>query len=77
MVRESHELQLDLERGRAEQPRDLGFGGDLVGHEIEQRDAQWSDILPRGFGFPHHDNTLGLQRAASGKIVGYADRHVS
>ena len=37
--------QLDLKRGVAEDSRDLCFGLDLLGHEVEKEYLQGTDVL--------------------------------
>ena len=40
-----HQVDLDLQRRVGQAAQDLGFGDDLERHQIEQRDAQRTDVL--------------------------------
>src|SRR5258706_7710116 len=72
-----NERQFDLKRRRTHEPCDLRLGGDLVGHQVQQRDAQRPDVLARCITFPHDHQALRFERAASGQFVGNLDRHSS
>jgi hypothetical protein len=77
VIRHPHQRQLDLQRRRAQQARQLRLRADLVGHQVEQPDAQRPDILPDGVGLAHHVDAFGLERGSGGQVVRDLDRHVA
>jgi hypothetical protein len=52
-------MEIDLQRRRADQPGELVFGLDLLGHEIQEPDPQGTDVLMRG-AIRRHDHDAFL-----------------
>ena len=46
-----------LQRGVGQQPGDLGLGGDLGGHQVQDEDLQRADMLGKG-ALPVHDKDV-------------------
>ena len=55
-----------LQRRVAQQAQQLGLGGDLGGHQVEDGDAQRADILVAGACFAHHEDIFAFQRQSGG-----------
>ncbi len=70
-----YQRHLHLQRSGADQPRELRLGLDLIGHEIEEADAQGPDILPDRSILGHHHDPLLLEGRTGRKVVGNFDRH--
>ena len=58
MFSHAQERQFNLQRCGTNQPGKLIFCLDFKWHEIEQRNAQWSDVLTVGMAGIHHHYTL-------------------
>ncbi len=43
-----HEGDFDLQGGVGKKPDEVGLGGDLQGHQVQDDDAQGADVLARG-----------------------------
>ena len=67
--------QLDLQRRGADQPRELVLGLDLLGHQVQQADAQRPDILPRRLIVRHDHDPLAGEDVIGGERGGQLDRH--
>ena len=67
---EFHEIHLQLQRRIGKQPHQVGFRGDFKRHEVENYDAQRTDILRMGPGIVHHEDILLLEQFDSWKLVG-------
>ncbi len=50
-----------LQRGVAEQAQQLGLGGDLGGHQVEDGDAQRADILVAGALLAHDEDIFAFE----------------
>ena len=67
--------QLDLKRRGSDQSGELGFGLDLLGHQVQQTDAQRADILKVGRTPAHDHDALVAQDAEGGQVGGQANGH--
>ena len=77
-VRGHHQqIHLHLQGGIAQQAGQLGLGGDLGGHEVEQQDLQRTDILGDGAVRRHDEDVLASQLRGGGQVVGNLDGHGS
>ena len=56
-------------RGILSQAGELSLGFDLFGHQVEQKNAQRTDILCRGARFGHDENVFVIEYLDGGKIV--------
>ncbi len=66
---------LHLQRGVAEQAQELGLGGDLGGHQVQDGDAQRTDILVAGAFLAHDEDVFAFEGAAGGQGFGDSDGH--
>jgi hypothetical protein len=65
-------------KGRgADEPRELGLGLDLLGHQVQQPDPKRADILTVGRLLPHDLNPLAAEDGKGGQGGGQLDRHRS
>ena len=55
-----HQFNIHLQGGIAEQPQNLGFGFDFLGHDVENQDLQRTDVLLLRPVMGHHENILVL-----------------
>ena len=67
--------ELHLQRGIAQQAGQLGFRGDLCGHEIQQADPQGTNLLGFCPGLGHHKDVFPLQNASGWEIIGNTNGH--
>ena len=75
VFRHADQMQVDLQWRGPDQPRKLGFGLDFLRHQVEQRNLQRPDILPRRpFGRHHHDAFVP-QNVEGGQGGGQGDGH--
>ncbi len=59
-----------LQRGVGQQPGDLGLGGDLGGHQVQDQDLQRADMLGQR-PLPVHDKDIFLvQGIVGGQVLG-------
>ena len=74
----AHRLQqghVHLQRRVGQQPGDLGLGGDLGGHQVQDQDLQRADMLGR-CPLPVHDKDVFLvQCIVSRQSLGNDQRH--
>ena len=69
------QLQLHLNRRVAQQARQLRFGGDFGGHQVQQEDFQRANILRFRARIGHDEYVFAPQRAGGGQVVRNADWH--
>ena len=72
-----HQLQMNLEGGIAQEPAELGLGGDFGGHQVEEQYFQGPDILGNGPVLGHDKYVFLLQNSGCRQIVGNANWHRS
>ena len=65
-----HQLQMNLQRGIAQQAGELGLRGDLRGHQVQQHNFQRPDILLHGPMLGHDKYILLVQRTGGRQVVG-------
>ena len=66
---------VDLQRRVGQQPGDLGLGGDLGRHQIQDQDLQRADVLG-GRPLPVHDeDILLIEGVVGGERFGDDERH--
>jgi hypothetical protein len=75
VICDSDEGQLHLKRRRADQARELCFGRDLVGHQVQEPNMERADILPHRVGFLHDHHAFVFENPAGGEIVVNLDGH--
>ena len=61
MIGHADQAEFDLQRRGADQAGKLCFGLDLLGHQVQQADAQRADVLTRGQFLVHHHDAFGRQ----------------
>ena len=66
---------MHLQRGVGQQPGDLGLGGDLGGHQVEDQDFQRADMLGSGPLPVHDEDIFFIQGIVSGERFGDDERH--
>ena len=64
-----------LQRGVAEQAQQLGLGGDLGGHQVEDGHAQRADILVPGAFLAHDEDIFAFEGQPGGQGFGDSDGH--
>ena len=69
------QLHLHLNRRVAQQARQLRFGGDFGGHQVQQEDFQRANILRFRARVGHDEYVFAPQRAGGGQVVRNADWH--
>ena len=69
------EREFDLERRRADDPGDLGFGLDLLRHQVYQPDLERADVLAQRRLLGHHHHALARQHVMGGQVLGDLDGH--
>ena len=69
MRRYLHQIDVDLKRAVSQKAKQLGFGFNFCGHEIENDDPQRSDILMHGTVFGHDKYILRIQNFGGGQII--------
>ena len=69
------EGQLDLQGGISQDSRDLRFGLDLFGHEIEKHDTQRTDVLGNGSRLGHHKDIFIGKGLHGRQIIGDFNGH--
>jgi len=67
---ELHEADVELQGGVGEQTYEVGLGGNLDGHEVEDDDAQGAYVLMMGPRGVHHEDVLMLQQLYCREAVG-------
>ena len=70
-----HEIHRGLERRIGESPEELGLGGHLVGHEIENQDSECTDILRHCTALAHYEHALALESLLGWECVWNAYWH--
>ena len=70
-----HQFQLHLQGRIAQKAGQLGLGGDLGGHEVQQQQLQRTDVLGGGSLPGHDENILLLQRFSGGQVIGDPNGH--
>ena len=70
-----HQIHLDLKRSVGKAAQDLRFSSDFGRHEIEQGDAQRTNILCHRAVLRHYKNVLALKNCAGRQTVLYFNRH--
>ena len=75
VIRHADQRQVDLQGRRADQPRELVFGLDLLGHQVQQRDPKRPDVLRGGPARRHDHHALARQDVVCGQVFGQGDRH--
>lgn len=61
MALDHKELGRDLKRGVGERTEELSLSCDLIGHEVEDEDAQGTDVLRHSPLLAHDEDSLGLE----------------
>ena len=69
------EVHLHLQRRIAEEPQELGLGHILDRHEVQNEDAQRTDILTIRACRIHDEDVLPLEHVRRRQIVRYLNRH--
>ena len=69
------QLDLDLKRRVGELAQDLGLGGDLRGHEVQQEELQRADVLVHRAKLRHDEDVLALESGGCGQRIRNADGH--
>lgn len=69
------QFHLDLEGGVGQLAQQLGLRDDLSGHQVEDQQVQWADVLVHGPVFRHHKDILALQRRSGRERVRDLDGH--
>jgi hypothetical protein len=59
-----------LQRGVGKQSQQLRLSSDLRRHQVQNCNAQWTDILMKGAFLVHHENILVFERRAGGEGSG-------
>lgn len=70
-----HKVDFNLKRSVGQAAQDLSLGHDLERHEVEQADAQRTDILGERTVLGHNKYIFAFQHSACRKAVGNFDRH--
>ena len=70
MALELHKTDVQLQWGVREHTHEIGLSSYLQGHEVEDSDAQRTDILCGGTGIVHHKDILFLQQLYRWQQVG-------
>jgi hypothetical protein len=60
MVSGMYKVNFDLKGGVGKQSQQMGFRGMLDGHNVQDHNALWPDILVDGPGLVHDENVLLL-----------------
>ena len=66
---------MHLQRGICQQTGDLGLGGDLGGHQVQDQDLQRPDMLGKGALAVHDKDVLLVQGIVSRQSLGNDQRH--
>jgi hypothetical protein len=69
VARGRHQDHFYLQRGVAKKPGKLDFRVPFLWHQIEQQQAQWSDVLMHRLFLRHDINLLGMQCLEGWQIV--------
>jgi len=69
------EINIDLERGVAQEPQQLGFGDDFGGHQVEEEDSQGADVLAVRAVITHDKDALLFENLCCRQVIGDLDRH--
>jgi len=75
MLGHPDQLEIDLQRRGPDQPGELVFGLDLLGHQVQQPDPQRADVLMRRPVRRHHHHAFVAQNVEGGQGRGQGDRH--
>ena len=70
-----NQLDFHLQRRIAEKAGQLGFGGDFGGHQIQNADAQRTDILCGSPQLVHDKNVFAFKYAGGRERLWYFNRH--
>ena len=71
-----HQLQFHLQRRVAQQTGKLCLGNDLGGHQVQQRDAQRTNLLRPGPGLGHDEDIFVFQDLPGREGIGYLNGHI-
>ena len=66
-----------LQRGICQQTGDLGLGGDLGGHQVQDQDLQRADVLGKGALTMHDEDIFVVEGIVSRQGLGDDQRHSS
>ena len=69
------QFQLDLQRGIAQDPGQLGLCVHLGGHQVQKENLQRPDVLGDGPGLRHDEDVLPGQCGGGGQLIGNLDGH--
>lgn len=72
---DAHEVAAHLQRGLGDEAQDLGLGLHLLGHEVQDGDAQRADLLGLGDLLLQGKDALLVQNLLGGESVGDVDGH--
>jgi hypothetical protein len=75
VARHPDQRQFDLQGRRADQAGELRLGLDLLGHQVQEPDAQGADVLPVRRTPAHDHDALVAQDGEGGQGGGQADGH--
>ena len=64
-----------LQGGICQQTGDLGLGGDLGGHQVQDQDLQWADVLGKGALTMHDEDIFVVEGIVSRQGLGDDQRH--
>ena len=70
-----YEVDLNLKGRVGQTAQDLRLGRDLEGHEVEQADAQGTDVLRDGAALGHDEYILGFEDSSGGQAVSDFNGH--
>ena len=70
-----HQGHVHLNGGIGQQAGDLGLGGDLGRHQVEDEDLQRADVLGKGALTVHDEDIFVVEGVVSGQGLGDDQRH--
>ena len=70
-----HQGHVHLNGGIGQQAGNLGLGGDLGGHQVEDEDLQRADVLGKGALTVHDEDVFVVEGIVSGQGLGDDQRH--
>ena len=76
VFRHADQRQVDLQRCRPDQPRELIFRLNFLGHQVQQPDAQGPDVLPHRLILGHDHDAFLCQDIIGGQVRWDFDRHI-
>ena len=76
-VVDPEQVDIHLQRSIAQQPQQLGFCLNLVGHQIEDQHLHRPYILHRRPALGHNEDILRLKNAGGWQVIGYSYGHKS